>query len=215
MTHKIIVFGGQGRTGSEVVKLALQAGHSVTAFTHHDNGSLLPHKNLHIVEGDVRNVDTVTSAIIGHDVVINIIAPHLHDTKNYSVITAATTNILIAMKQQGIQRYWGQCGAWATDHFNEASIPMRIAFKLYRPFKRIYAYKKQEDHIVQTSGLDWTIVRAPLLTNGPLKWPVRVFTDTYKCRFYELPHISRKSVAKFYVENLDNPAIINKFMVIL
>lgn len=215
MKHKIIVFGGQGRTGSEVVKQALRAGHTVTVFTHRDNGSTPAHDNVRIIEGSARNGITVDEAIQGHDIVINIIAPRLHDSKQYDISVVATKNILIAMKRQSIDRYLGQCGAWATDHLNDASLPMRLAFLLYLPFRRIYAYKKQEDKLIVSSGLDWTVVRAARLTNGPLKWPIRVFTETYKCKFYEIPSISRKSVAKYYIENLENPEIIGKFMVVL
>ena len=209
------MFGGQGRTGQEVVRRALREGYQVTAFTHKNNRSLPTHQNLKIVEGNARDGMAVEAAIAGHDTVINIIAPHLHDSKHYDISVVATKNILIAMKRQGVSRYWGQCGAWATDHLQDASLPMQIAFKLFLPFRRIYAFKKQEDEIVRKSGLDWTIVRAPMLTNGPLKWPVRVSVDTYKCKFYEIPRISRKSVAKFYIENLDNTDVIGKFVVIL
>ncbi|MFO0882266.1 MAG: NAD(P)H-binding protein [Candidatus Saccharimonadales bacterium] len=215
MKHKLIVFGGQGRTGQEVVLRALRAGYKVTAFVHRDNGSLPAHKNLRIIEGNARDGLAVDSAITGHDVVINIIAPHLHDSKNYDISVEATKNILIAMKRQGITRYWGQCGAWATDHLHDASLPMQLGFKIFRPFRLIYKFKKHEDELVKKSGLNWTIVRAPVLTNGPLKWPVRMFFDSYKCKFYEIPRISRKSVAKFYIENLDSPELINKFIVIL
>ncbi len=36
----IAVFGGQGRTGYELSKLAINAGYNVTVFTHHDNHSI-------------------------------------------------------------------------------------------------------------------------------------------------------------------------------
>lgn len=215
MKHKIIVFGGQGRTGHEVVKQALRAGYKVTVFTHRDSGISPKHENLRIIEGNARNGMTVDDAIQGHDIVINIIAPRLHDSKQYDISVVATKNILIAMKRQGITRYFGQCGAWATDHLQDASLPMRLAFLLYLPFRRIYAFKKQEDELVKNSGLDWTIIRAARLTNGRLTWPIRSFVETYKCKFYEVPSISRKSVAKFYIENIDNPEIIGKCMVIL
>lgn len=215
MTHNIIVFGGQGRTGKEVVLQALEAGLQVSAFTYKDNGSLPQHQNLKIIEGNARDAQQVSDAIRGHDTVINIVAPRLGDKKNYDISVEATSNILVGMKNNGVRRYWGQCGAWATEDINNASLVMRIALFFFVPLKAIYAYKKQEDVLIKQSGLDYTVVRAARLTDGPLKWPIRSFTNGYKCKFYEIPKISRKSVAKFYVANLDNSALIGAFPVVL
>jgi len=214
-SHTIIVFGGQGRTGSEVVMQALAAGHHVSAFTYRDNHSLPAHQNLRIIEGDARNPHDVSRAIKGHDMVINIVAPRLGDSKNYDISVVATRHIIAGMQHNGVKRYWGQCGAWATENLRDASIFMQLGFLFFLPLKHVYKYKKQEDGLVKKSGLDWTIVRAPLLNDGPLAWPVRVFVHGYKCKFYEIPKISRKSVAKFYVENLDNSDLIGTCPVIL
>ena len=215
MTHSIIVFGGQGRTGSEVVLQALAAGHKVSAFTFRNNHTLPEHENLRIIEGNARDAKQVNAALAGHDTVINIIAPKLGDSKNYDISVVATSNILAGMKNQGITRYWGQCGAWATDNLSDASLPMRLGFIFFMPLKHVYAFKKQEDTLVKHSDLDWIIVRAPLLSNGKLTWPVKVFPNGYKCKFYEIPKISRASVAKFYIENLDNTELIRTCPVIL
>ncbi len=215
MAHNIIVFGGQGRTGSEVVLQALEAGHRVSVFTFHDSHIFEPNENLRIIEGNARDAESVTSAIRGHDTVINIVAPRLGDSKNYDISVVATKHIITGMQDNGIRRYWGQCGAWATEDLGDASLVMRLGFIFFLPLKHIYAYKKQEDEIVKASGLDWTIVQAALLSDGALQWPIRVFVDGYKCKFYEIPKISRKSVAKFYIENLDNNELIGKCPVVL
>lgn len=213
--HNIIVFGGQGRTGSEVVLQALAAGHKVSAFTYRNNGSLPQHHNLRIVEGNARDAQQISDAIKSHDVVINIIAPRLGDKVNYDISLVATKNIIVGMHTHGVKRYFSQCGAWATEDLNDASLVMRVAQFFFIPLKQIYVFKKQEDQAVKQSGLDYTIVRAALLTDGPLKWPIRTFVDGYKCKFYEVPKISRKSVAKFYIENLHNDALIGKCPVVL
>lgn len=215
MNRRIIVFGGQGRTGKEVVQQALNAGHKVSAFTFRNNDSLPKNNNLTILEGNARNQDDVTKAIKGHDIAINIIAPKIGDSKNYDISLIATQNIIKGMKANGVKRYFGQCGAWATEDLTDASIPMQLGFNIFLPLKNIYKYKKLEDKAVKSSDLQWTIVRAALLTNGPLKWPIRSCVNGYKCRFYEIPTISRKSVAKFYINNIDNPEIIYKCPVIL
>jgi putative NADH-flavin reductase len=209
MKHNIIVFGGQGRTGSEVVAQALVAGHKVTAFVYKDNGSLPKNNNLKVYTGNARNYKDVLESLKGIDTVINIIAPKIGDKKNYDISLVATENIVKAMQQVGIKRYFGQCGAWATERLSDASWLMQIGFKVFLPLKNIYKYKKLEDAVVKNSGLSWTIARCAILNDKPLKWPIRVFEYGYKCGPFEIPHISRKSVAKFYIENLDSNEFIN------
>lgn len=213
--HNIIVFGGQGRTGYEVVVQALAAGHRVSAFTYRDNGSLPAQENLTIIEGNARDAQVVSDAIRGHDIVINIVAPKLGDKKNYDISVAATKNIIAGMENNNVRRYFGQCGAWATDDKKDASRIMRIGFFFFLPLRHIYKFKRQENVLVRQSSLDYTIVRAALLTDGPLTWPIKAYPDGYKCSFFEIPKISRKSVAKFYIENLDNDQLIGKCPVIL
>lgn len=215
MRHSIIVFGGQGRTGREVVSQALSAGHNVTAFTRSDNHTIPHHKRLMIVEGNARSAHDVRESIKGHDIVINIIAPRLFDKKNYDISLVATKNIVNAMQALNIERYYGQCGAWGTEFASDASLFMRIGFAIFWPLRGIYRFKKLEDQIIKSSKLKWTIVRAGILTNGPKRWPVKVIVNRYKCSLFELPTISRKSLASFYTHNLDNEHMINTCPIIL
>jgi nucleoside-diphosphate-sugar epimerase len=215
-THTIIVFGGAGRTGSEVVKTALANGHSVTAFVHRTPaaGVLPNHPNLKIVKGNARNSDEVKAAIASHDTVINIIAPKIGDRKNYDISVVATRNIVEAMQEVGVNRYIGQAGAWATEHFGDASIPMRLGFTFFWPLRQIYSFKKLEDKIVKGSDLNWTLVRCGLLTNGK-QTPIKVAITRYPCKIFEIPKISRKSVAAFHISIIDNPTFIRQTPVII
>jgi nucleoside-diphosphate-sugar epimerase len=214
--HSIIVFGGAGRTGSEVVKAALAAGHSVSAFVYRSpqTGILPQHPNLHIIEGNARNIDDVRTALTGHDTVINIIAPKIGDKKNYDISVVATRNIISAMEQLGIQRYIGQAGAWATEYNEDGSILMQIGFKVFWPLRQIYAFKKQEDVLVKNSSLNWTLVRCGVLTNTAAA-PVKVELVRYRCKLFEIPRISRKSVAQFHLAIIDDETYTRATPVIL
>lgn len=215
-TKNIVVFGAGGRTGREVVSQALQAGHSVTAFvrTIPEHNALPLHEKLHFITGDARNYVNVRDTISGHDVVINVIAPRLGDSTNYDISLVATRNILQAMKERGLRRYIGQAGAWATEFIEDASLPMRIAFGIFLPIKNIYAYKKLEDAEVKQSELDWTLVRCGILTDKP-QAPVKVSMLHRKCGIFEIPKISRKSVAAFHISILEDQNFYKKTPVIV
>lgn len=214
--QKIIIFGGQGRTGSEVTNLALKLGYEVSVFTFKDSGLFTPQPNLKIIEGNARNFDDVSDALAGHTAVINIIAPRLMDKNNYDISAVATKNILAGMKKHDIRRYQGQSGAWATEHLQDASLPMRLGFMFVPMFRGIYGVKKHEDTLVKASELNWTLVRCGLLTNKGTNPNIRVFKERYKCGLFEIPTISRKSVADFHLDILEDneyyqqaPLIIN------
>ena len=81
---------------------------------------------------------------------------------------------------------------------------MQLGFKLYWPLKQIYTFKKQEDAIVRASTVNWTLVRCGILTNGP-QAPIKIATSRHHCKAFEIPKISRKSVAQFHLAILDNP----------
>lgn len=217
MQHSIIVFGGAGRTGSEVVLQALEAGHSVSAFVYRtpQKGILPEHPKLRIIEGDARDAAQVRSALASHDVVINIIAPKFGDKKNYDISVVATKNIVDGMLELGITRYIGQAGAWGTEFTEDASILMQIGFKVLRPLRQIYAYKKTEDRIVKNSDLAWTLVRAGVLTNGKRNPNIRVMMTRHHCKLFEIPTISRKSVAAFHLSIIDNPQFVRTTPIIV
>ncbi len=204
--YSIIVFGGAGRTGSEVVKLALEQGYTVSAFVYHNPPArILPDSpQLKIIEGNARDYQQVKAALTGHDVVINIIAPKIGDKKNYDISVVASQNIVKGMQELGIKRYIGQAGAWATEYIEDASLLMQIGFKVFWPLRQIYSFKKNEDRIVKDTPLNWTLVRCGILSNGKLA-PVKTHMPRYKCGLLEIPHISRKSVAQFHLDILDNP----------
>jgi hypothetical protein len=214
MQHKIIIFGGQGRTGREVAELAAKHGHHVTIFARHNNHLFPATLGIHYVIGDARNKPDIARALTDFDVVINITAPGLFDKKNYDISPVATNNILDVMMKKGIKRYMSQSGAWATSDLNDASIFMQLGFKIFWPLREIYKFKKIEDTIVKNSTAEWTIFRAGLLTNRKLK-PVKLYENGYKCKFWEIPSISRKSVAQAYLDNIDNQDLFKKFPVII
>lgn len=194
----IVVFGGQGRTGSLVVAEAIRRGHTVSTFVRNDMHSLPP--SVRVIAGDARNEAQVSAAIAGHNAVINIIAPRLFDRKNYDISEVATRNIIHGMQAHGVRRYQGQSGAWATEHLHEASLPMRLGFLLIPMFRGIYAVKKREDALVKASGLDWTLVRCGVLTDkAPTQ--LRTFPDGhYRCGLFEIPKSPRASVARFHLD---------------
>ena len=217
LMSKLVIFGGAGRTGREVVNQALTAGHEVTAFCFSEppEGTFIENGGLTIQRGNAYNYSDVASAVQGKDAVINIIAPRLFDNKNYPISEIATKNIIAAMESCNVKRYIGQAGAWATDQFSDASPLMQIGFKIFLPLKHVYSYKKKEDIAVKQSNLDWTLVRCGVLTDKEPIADYRVFRDHYKCRLFEIPKIRRSNVAAFELSILNDTSFYHTCPIII
>ena len=215
--NNLIVFGAAGRTGRHVVDQAVEAGYNVSAFCYSlpPSGTFKQPTKVQVKLGNAYSSADVANALKGNDAVVNIIAPKLFDKHNYPISEIATKNIIHAMKSQGIRRYIGQAGAWATEQLEDANPFMRIGFRMPLPLKHIYYYKKIEDTIVKKSGLDWTLVRCELLTNSKQPHDYRIFTTTYRCKFFEFPTIRRRNVAQFDIRILKDPAYFQTCPIIL
>ena len=73
--------------------------------------------------------------------------------------------------------------------------------------KRIYDDKDVAEQIVRRSGLDWTIVRPAILTNGPATGRYDVLLEPASWR---AGTISRADVADFLAKEVGNTAHIGK-----
>ena len=72
---KIVVFGASRGVGLEVVKQALKAGHTVTAFVRSPEKFTVKDANLTVFKGDSMDAEAVEKAIAGQDAVISALGP--------------------------------------------------------------------------------------------------------------------------------------------
>ncbi|MDL4774928.1 MULTISPECIES: NAD(P)-dependent oxidoreductase [Thermomonosporaceae] len=103
----LVVFGANGATGHVIVQEALRAGHAVTAAVRDpDAFRAVPDElrgaPLDVARADIRDIDTVRSAVAGHDAVISAIGPSgRHADKLYSEGARTLVTALLAV---GVQR---------------------------------------------------------------------------------------------------------------
>lgn len=67
---KILVYGATGKVGTHVVDEALNRGHIVTAVSRDVSRITQVHVNLHAVQGDILNPESVANLVVEQDVVI-------------------------------------------------------------------------------------------------------------------------------------------------
>ena len=66
---RVLICGATGNIGRLTVDKAIQAGHEVTAFARSAE-KIEDREHLHKAQGDVMDVDSVTPAMVGQDVVV-------------------------------------------------------------------------------------------------------------------------------------------------
>src|SRR5262245_12645151 len=101
---KLFVLGANGRTGTQIVELALSRGHEVTAFVRSPQ-KLSPAGSLAIVRGDPQRPETIAAALPGHDAVLSAIGPHPRDALRPSTLLADCARATVeAMTASGVPR---------------------------------------------------------------------------------------------------------------
>jgi putative NADH-flavin reductase len=214
---KLTIFGATGGIGRQILDQALAAGHEVTAVVR--NPDKLP-AQLRVVKLDLTVPDpaTLNSAVAGADAVLSGLGPR--SRSDAGVASRGTTAIVRAMKAENVRRVVVVSAA----PIGTVSSPGRpnpprhdpgdgfFMRSLFSPMIKTilrghYADLAMLEDVLRESGLDWTIVRPPRLTDKPL-------TGTYRTAYGQnLPRgfmISRADVGHLMLRVLDEPETIRQ-----
>jgi putative NADH-flavin reductase len=163
---KLTVFGATGGTGRHVVEQALAQGHAVTALVRNPAKLGIQHDRLRVVKGSLADASAVEQAIAGADAVISTLGPR----SNAPVfeISRGMDGVLAAMKQSGVRRIVTTAGMGIADPQDKPGVVNRLISLLLSVMARNVAEDmRRAVNAVQASGLDWTVLRAPRLTDKP------------------------------------------------
>ena len=148
---RVIVFGASGGTGRLVVRLGIDRDHEVTAFVRDASKQWFPDA-VTIVQGDPRDGKAVEDAIAGNDAVISALGPVAGVTVDE--ISAATRAIAEAMERIGLGRIVVAANAKV---FTDDEVT--------GPYANVAVEHRRDVALLRASGLDWTVVAAPSLTD--------------------------------------------------
>ena len=170
----IALFGATGKTGKEFLNKALAAGYTIKALARNPDKLPPQLEKLQVIKGDVLNAKNVEETIEGTDIVISLFG-HVKGSPEW-LQTNGTKNIVDSMKKVGIERIISLSGGGLP--FPEKDKPkfpdkmIRLIMKIAVPKILNDAVKHHE--VLENSGLKWTIVRGPRLTEEPEKGTYRV-----------------------------------------
>ena len=190
---KLVVLGATGGTGRLVVEQALAAGHTVTALVRSPEKLTLRNPNFRVIVGQATDSSVLSRAFDGADAVISALGG------NGSVISESTRAIVEAAHKAGVSRVVVLSSFLVErDRFNPAT---RLLTGL--AMGSMIKDKSAGEQALRQSDLDWTIVYASGLTDGPAGGPVVVLTDGSR---WSLSHrIARADVAAWLVLAATSP----------
>ena len=194
---KLLIFGSTGGTGRELVKQALDQGHSVTGYAR-DPAKIedLQNPNLKVIRGDVLDSAAVISAVTGQEAVLSAIGSGAGRT---TLREEGTQNIVEAMRGTGVKRLICQSSLGVGDsRANLGFFTKHIIVGIF--LRHAFADHERQEAVVRQSSLDWIIVRPPHLKDGPLTGDYQHGFPTTDRRIKGW--ISRADVADFMLKQL-------------
>jgi putative NADH-flavin reductase len=215
---KLTIFAATGGIGRQALEQAVAAGHDVTAVVRNPNK--LSGEAVRIVTADLAAADpaALESAVAGADAVLSGLGPR--STSETGIASRGTRAIVQAMQATGVRRIVVVSAAPIGtvpspgrpkpprhdpgDGFFMRHLFSQVARTLFREH---YADLALMEDMLRDSGLDWTVVRPPRLTDKPA-------TGTYRTAYgHNLRRgffVSRADVAHLMLRVLDQPETVKQ-----
>jgi len=211
---RILLLGATGRTGRFVMDFCRLLGYQVTALVRDASRLERIPPDLRVVKGSPEILSDVQEAIKNCDAVIvtlnNISTPGSISIQAPFLIANSVRNCLAVMAERGPRRIVVMSMLGVGDSLGYAPAAIH-GMKGSNEFKTLFADHEATDMLIKESPLDWTEVRAVgLRENGPLKDLIVTYAGTPR----PAPTISRRHVAKFLVECLDDKNYFKKSPII-
>lgn len=210
----ILVIGASQGIGRKTVEALLADGHRVRAFARSASKLDIADANLEKRDGDALNAGDVARALEGVDAVVQAlgVAFSLDMVIHGTTLFSRSTRILVdGMRAQGCRRLVAVTGIGAGDSRGRLGFLYDgVMFPLI--LKRVYDDKDIEEQIVKASGLDWTIARPGILTDGPATGRYRALVDP---KDWRAAPISRADVARFIADEVRSGTFIGKTPVVI
>ncbi|MYQ78142.1 MULTISPECIES: NAD(P)-dependent oxidoreductase [unclassified Streptomyces] len=204
---KLTVFGATGGIGQEIVRQAVAAGHEVTAVVRDPARLTVPLSDITVhTAARVDDPEALREAVAGRDAVLSGLGSR--GRKADGIAERLTSAVLTAMEAEGTRRLLVVSAAPVIPTPADEPLLDRMMLSMIGAvLKEVYADLTAMEAALAASATDWTSVRPPKLTNGPL-------TGTYRTVVGGNPRsgrsISRADVAHAMLALIGDPATVKQ-----
>ena len=163
---RITLFGATGRPGSHILTQALEAGHEMTVLVRTPAKLGDAAGKVDVVAGDLMDGAAVEQAVAGAEAVIMAAGPVKSSPPGF--LETVATHVVSGMRQHGSSRLVWLTGAGVLDERDEPSVSRGLIRGLMKLVAgKVLAGSERAYEVVKSSGLDYTIVRPPMLADEP------------------------------------------------
>jgi putative NADH-flavin reductase len=203
---KLTVFGATGGIGQEILRQALASGHQVTAVVRDPARLTVTGAGLEVFRADLADPEALRSAVAGRDAVLSGLGAR--SRKDAGIAARLTRSVLGAMEAEGVRRLLVVSAAPVGPAPERQTLLDRAVLTVInRLLKDVYADLRAMEEELAASATDWTSVRPPKLTNGPV-------TGTYRRVVGGNPNsgrtLSRADVAHAMLAMTNDPGTVKQ-----
>ena len=199
----IAVLGGGGRTGKYLVTQLLSQGYNLKLLLRHPENFQIESQFIEIIQGDALDLETIRSLMKGCQAVISTVGQRKDEPL---VASQATSNILKAMAENGIQRYILVAGLNVDTPFDKKGPETTTATEWMKTnFPLIHGDRQKAYSILSTSDVNWTLVRVPFIEFTNESGEIRVSLEDTPGK-----NISAGDIAGFLINQLNDDLYARK-----
>jgi uncharacterized protein YbjT (DUF2867 family) len=213
---RITVLGASGKTGQEVVRQALTAGHEVTALVRDPVRLPISDPKLRLIVGDARDKETIRQTLVGSDGVISCLgrpeSGHTHneidDSEVVTVCLDSTRHLYELGPSLGVNRFllMSTHGAGTSNDGSPYVVwLLDLVGQRVKDKDDMEAFVRASDAPVLT-----TVVRNPRIYDGPSA-PYDVYETIELNRTSQITY---GDLAGFAINELLNPKHVGQFLTI-
>lgn len=162
----LVIIGGTGRIGGPLVRAALARGEHVVVAARHPEELAVTHDNLTRATLDVLEPETLAGPLAGARAVV--FAAGKPGRGPTIVRSAGIAAVGRAMREAGVSRLVTVApSAAAISRHTPLSRKIALRYFVHKVYRNPFLdVERMEDELPHT-GLDWSVVRAPRLLDGP------------------------------------------------
>lgn len=163
----ITIFGATGFVGNHLLSKALAEGHKVKILARDPKKVRNTHANLEIIEGDYFDLEKVRQAISGSEAILSTVGPKPRSSADQTkeMYLQSLETVFDGMKNDGVNRFINILGAATVAPGEKVQTKRKLVrFIIGIIGPHIKDTKQAELELIRKSGLEWTSVRPPLIT---------------------------------------------------
>lgn len=212
MNKRIIVFGGNGRIGNQIAKMAIQKGYEVTCLGRSVSLENIP-KGALPLQGDVTDESIISKVVKQFDVVIlalsiprNSKSPFARVTGPLNLHSNSMKILLKKLNKSKTKRIIKISAQGVGNSKSRTGLFFRILIKMSN-LRFAFNDHEKADMMLKDTDLDWTIIRPPILKDQ-FRGKKIIGDELLITRSNTT--ISRPDLAKWIVEIIDEPAFYRR-----